>query len=81
MAEARTIKGIAFDAYGTLFDVYSIGALADEIFPGDGKALAELWRDRQIEYTRIRTSAANMRISGPSPATRWRLPATGSSSI
>lgn len=55
MAEARTIKGIAFDAYGTLFDVYSVVALAEEIFPGDGKALAELWRDRQIEYTRIRT--------------------------
>ena len=55
MAEARTIKGIAFDAYGTLFDVYSVGALAEEIFPGDGKALAELWRDRQFEYTRIRT--------------------------
>lgn len=55
MAEARTIKGIAFDAYGTLFDVYSVVALAEEIFPGDGKALAELWRNRQIEYTRIRT--------------------------
>ena len=40
---------------GTLFDVYSIGALAEELFPGAGKALAELWRDRQIDYTRIRT--------------------------
>ncbi len=49
------IKAIAFDAYGTLFDVYSIGALADEIFPASGARLAELWRDRQIEYTRIRT--------------------------
>ena len=55
MAQAQTIKGIAFDAYGTLFDVYSIGALAEDIFPGDGKALAELWRERQIDYTRIRT--------------------------
>jgi 2-haloacid dehalogenase len=55
MAEARTIKGVAFDAYGTLFDVYSIGAIAEEIFPGAGKPLAELWRDRQIDYTRIRT--------------------------
>ena len=55
MAEARTIRAIAFDAYGTLFDVYSIGALAEEIFPGDGKALAELWRERQIDYTRLRT--------------------------
>lgn len=49
------IKAIAFDAYGTLFDVYSIGALADEHFPGLGAELAGLWRDRQIEYTRIRT--------------------------
>ena len=48
-------QSIAFDAYGTLFDVYSIGALAEEIFPGDGKALAELWRERQIDYTRLRT--------------------------
>ncbi len=46
---------IAFDAYGTLFDVYSIGALADELFPGFGHALAQMWRDRQIEYTRLVT--------------------------
>ena len=55
MAAKQTIKAIAFDAYGTLFDVYSVVALAEEIFPGDGKALVELWRDRQIDYTRIRT--------------------------
>jgi len=46
MAGEQTIKGVAFDAYGTLFDVYSVGALAEGIFPGSGKALAELWRDR-----------------------------------
>ena len=50
-----TIQAIAFDAYGTLFDVYSIGALAEKLFPGRGSALAELWRDKQIEYTRLRT--------------------------
>jgi 2-haloacid dehalogenase len=50
-----TIQAIAFDAYGTLFDVYSIGALAEKLFPGRGAALAELWRDKQIEYTRLRT--------------------------
>jgi 2-haloacid dehalogenase len=49
------IKAVAFDAYGTLFDVYSIGALAEEIFPGRGEALAALWRDKQIDYTRLRT--------------------------
>ncbi|NEX62826.1 haloacid dehalogenase type II [Noviherbaspirillum galbum] len=50
-----TIQAILFDAYGTLFDVYSIGALAERLFPGRGGALAELWRDKQIEYTRLRT--------------------------
>lgn len=50
-----TIQAIAFDAYGTLFDVYSIGALAEKLFPGRGDALAALWRDKQIEYTRLRT--------------------------
>ncbi|MDA5092800.1 haloacid dehalogenase type II [Aliiroseovarius sp. KMU-50] len=49
------ICAIAFDAYGTLFDVYSVGALADEFFPGKGSALAVTWRDKQIEYTRLRT--------------------------
>ncbi|MFZ6730880.1 haloacid dehalogenase type II [Undibacterium sp. Ji42W] len=50
-----TISAIAFDAYGTLFDVYSISEQADKLFPGKGRALAELWRDKQIEYTRLRT--------------------------
>jgi 2-haloacid dehalogenase len=50
-----SIQAIAFDAYGTLFDVYSIGALAEKLFPARGAALAELWRDKQIEYTRLRT--------------------------
>jgi 2-haloacid dehalogenase len=35
--------------------VYSIGALAEKLFPTRGQALAELWRDKQIEYTRLRT--------------------------
>lgn len=55
-------KLIAFDAYGTLFDVYSMGQLAEEIFPSHGQALALMWRDRQIEYTRLVT------MSDPSPA-------------
>jgi 2-haloacid dehalogenase len=50
-----TIHAIVFDAYGTLFDVYSIGALAEKLFPENGKALAELWRAKQIEYSQLRT--------------------------
>lgn len=50
-----SIKAIAFDAYGTLFDVYSVGALAEEFFPSKGRQLSVIWRDKQIEYTRLRT--------------------------
>ncbi len=50
-----SLQAIIFDAYGTLFNVYSIGALAERLFPGKGAAVAELWRDKQIEYTRLRT--------------------------
>ncbi len=49
------VKAVLFDAYGTLFDVYSIGQGADTLFPGQGQALAALWRDKQIDYTRLRT--------------------------
>jgi 2-haloacid dehalogenase len=53
---------IAFDAYGTLFDVHSMGQLAEELFPGHGSALALMWRDRQIEYSRLVT------MSDPNPS-------------
>lgn len=49
------IRAVAFDAYGTLFDVYSVGRLAETIFPGSGAALADVWRDKQLEYSRLRT--------------------------
>ena len=50
-----TIKAIAFDAYGTIFDVHSIAVLADRFFPGRGAELSALWRVKQIDYTRLRT--------------------------
>ncbi len=46
-------KVVVFDAYGTLFDVHSVAALAGEMFPGQGAAISTLWRDKQIEYTRL----------------------------
>ena len=62
-------KLIAFDAYGTLFDVYSVGALANELFPGRGQELSLMWRDRQIEYTRL------VSMSDPNPkGSQYYLP-------
>jgi 2-haloacid dehalogenase len=49
------LRAVLFDAYGTLFDVYSVGLLAEQLFPGKGEALGVLWRDKQIEYTRLVT--------------------------
>ncbi len=52
-------RAVLFDAYGTLFDVYSVGLLAEQLFPGQGNALSVLWRDKQIEYTRLVTTSDN----------------------
>ena len=61
-ARAPQLPGaVLFDAYGTLFDVYSVGLLAEQLFPGHGQALGVLWRDKQIDYTRLVTSSR----SGP----------------
>jgi len=61
MSTDRTVTAIAFDAYGTLFDVYAIGALAEEMFAGKGAQLAEVWRVAQIDYTRIRALSGRYR--------------------
>jgi 2-haloacid dehalogenase len=50
-----TIKALAFDAYGTIFDVHSVIALCEEFFPGRGAALSQLWRSKQLEYTWLRS--------------------------
>ena len=49
------MKAIAFDAYGTLFDVFSVTALGEELFPGKGDALAQLWRVKQLQYSMLRS--------------------------
>jgi 2-haloacid dehalogenase len=52
---------VLFDAYGTLFDVYGITQAADALFPGRGEKLALLWRDKQLEYTRLLTMSGRYR--------------------
>jgi 2-haloacid dehalogenase len=51
------LRAVLFDAYGTLFDVYSVGLLAEQLFPGSGQQLSVVWRDKQIEYTRLVTTS------------------------
>ena len=54
--ETRPAQSCAFDAYGTLFDVYSVASAGRAAVPGQGRALAVLWRDKQIEYTALVTT-------------------------
>ena len=45
------LKALVFDAYGTLFDVHSVIALGERLWPGKGAALSQAWRTKQLEYT------------------------------
>ena len=49
------IRAVVFDAYGTLFDVHSVIQRCEEQFPGQGAALSQLWRAKQLEYTWLRS--------------------------
>ena len=35
----------------------SVATLAEQLFPGQGERLGVLWRDKQIEYTRLVTTS------------------------
>jgi len=50
----RPIRGYVFDAYGTVFDVHSVVEAGREI-TGDPVALSTLWRQKQLEYTWLRS--------------------------
>jgi 2-haloacid dehalogenase len=45
---------VIFDAFGTLFDVYSISQAAEAMFPTKGTELSVLWRQKQVEYSWLR---------------------------
>src|SRR5207247_6667649 len=51
----KTIKALAFDAYGTLFDVFSVTSLCEQLFPGKGNQLAQIWRAKQLQYSLMRS--------------------------
>src|ERR1700674_5988868 len=48
---AFLIDALVFDAYGTLFDVHSVAATVERLFPGRGAELSQLWRSKQLEYS------------------------------
>jgi 2-haloacid dehalogenase len=49
------IRACMFDAYGTLFDFASAAARCPDIPEDSRAALSALWRDRQLQYTWLRS--------------------------
>ncbi len=49
------LEALIFDAYGTLFDVHSVIARCEALWPGKGGAVSQLWRSKQLEYTWLRS--------------------------
>jgi len=54
VSAVRPIRGYVFDAYGTLFDVHSVVEAGREI-TADPAALSSTWRQKQLEYTWLRS--------------------------
>jgi 2-haloacid dehalogenase len=50
-----TIKALVFDAYGTLYDIQSVASVTEEMFPGYGEIITQVWRIKQLEYTWLRS--------------------------
>ena len=51
----KGVKALAFDAYGTLFDVFSVTSLCEKLFPGKGTQAAQIWRAKQLQYSLMRS--------------------------
>jgi 2-haloacid dehalogenase len=49
------VRACVFDAYGTLFDFASAAARCAEVPEDRRAALTALWRDKQLQYTWLRT--------------------------
>lgn len=59
MAGAAPLAGIracVFDAYGTLFDVASAASRCADVLGDRAPPLAQLWRDKQLQYTWLRAA-------------------------
>ena len=50
-----TINAVVFDAYGTLYDVQSVAAVTEDVFPGYGEIVTQIWRIKQVEYSWLRS--------------------------
>lgn len=50
----ETMQAVAFDGF-TVFDPRPVALVAERLFPGHGVEFMASWRNRQFEYTWLRT--------------------------
>jgi 2-haloacid dehalogenase len=55
MTRLTGIRACVFDAYGTIFDFASAAARCQELPEHRRAALTSIWRDKQLQYTWLRT--------------------------
>src|SRR5689334_12176203 len=55
------IKGLIFDAYGTLYDVHSVQAKTEQLCPSRGDLITQIWRLKQLEYSWLQTALQGYR--------------------
>lgn len=55
MAPITGIRACVFDAYGTIFDFASAAARCPDVPAESRAALTALWRDKQLQYTWLRS--------------------------
>ena len=55
MSRLTGVRACVFDAYGTVFDFASAAARCPDIPDDRRAALTTLWRDKQLQYTWLRT--------------------------
>ena len=55
--QLKGIRACVFDAYGTLFDYASAAAGCQDVLGDKLDRLTTLWRDKQLQYTWLRTLA------------------------
>jgi 2-haloacid dehalogenase len=53
--DSTKAQAIVFDAYGTLFSVNSINQALESQFGKQASQIATTWRQKQLEYTWLRT--------------------------
>ena len=76
------IRGYVFDAYGTLFDVHSV-VEAGRAIASDPMALSLAWRQKQLEYTWLRSLMGRYEDfwTVTEDALRWAIARLGLSAV